>query len=132
MELVKKNDLVKYNKNLTPEQKEERRIKALQTRRENKIIASSLKQQMKKKYAIKSLDSEGNEIVQIIKGSDAIATRMMQDLLSPFTKPKDVVEIATFIRDTLGEKPKDEVEKKVEANVNVSWEAFVKKLQEGE
>lgn len=131
MENVNKNNLVEYRKNLTPTQKEEQRAKALQTRRDNKIIASSLKKQMKRNYAFKTLDDEGKEIVQIIKGSDAIATRMMHDLLNPFTKPKDVVDIATFIRDTLGEKPKDEVEKKVEANVNVSWEAFVQKLQEG-
>lgn len=125
-----KNNLVEYNKNLTPEQKEERRQKSLQTRRERSIIASSIKKQMKNDYVMKRLDENGNEITQVVKGSDLIATRLITDIMSEKTTPMEAVKIATFIRDTIGEKPKEEVEKKVDATVKMSWEALVNKIHE--
>lgn len=125
-----KNNLVEYNKNLTPEQKEERRQKSLQTRRERSIIASSIKKQMKNDYVMKRLDDNGNEITQVVKGSDLIATRLITDIMSEKTTPMEAVKIATFIRDTIGEKPKEEVEKKVDATVKMSWEALVNKIHE--
>lgn len=95
------DNLIK-NSDLTPQERKEKAHKAGvasgKARQEKKRLQESLRKLLVGNYAIKNGD-----IISTLQGYDAVATSMILQAIS------GNVKAATFIRDTIGEKPVDEV-----------------------
>lgn len=90
------------NSDLTPQQRKEKAHKAGvasgKARQEKKRLQESLRKLLVGNYTIKNGD-----IISTLQGYDAVATSMILQAIS------GNVKAATFVRDTIGEKPVEEI-----------------------
>ena len=117
-------DLKEYQKNVTPEQRAKIVAKAKATRKKNRVekqlVADNVKKVLTEKFKV--LDVKTNK-VKITQPVNVIVRNLAIAAMNPETDPKVQMEILTFFRDSIGEKPTE----KQKVDMSFSYDEFVKK-----
>lgn len=122
-----------YNwKNLTPEQRIEYRKKAQITREKKKEARKKMKEQLDILLSASTKDKGVRRILTEMGIDDAEMNNQMVllfNMLKQGSSPdsKNAVQAATFIRDTVGEKPHD-----TNVNVETDFESYISNLESDE